>query len=145
MSDEYVKLTEELAQVRAKEHEIQARLAAEREQVRTGLIESLKAHIEKYGFSVEDIATAMLPKGKAKRTAKGGTRAAMKPATVYVDKATGNTYSKGRVPDWLRAGMLAHQINPEDKGALKEYKAKHMTALEAEQPAIAPDADAQAA
>lgn len=70
MSESYVALTEQLAQIKAQEEAIQAQLAAERETVRTGLIESLKAHIEKYGFTVEDIATAMLPKRRGTGTGK---------------------------------------------------------------------------
>jgi DNA-binding protein H-NS len=125
MSDEYLQLTEQLSQVRAKEAEITAKLAAEREQVRTGLVESLKAHIQKYGFDVEEIAEAMLPKRRSVRGPAKGRNSA--PATVYVDNETGNTYSKGRVPEWLRAGMLKHQLNPDEKGSMKLYKEQYMT------------------
>ena len=42
----------------------------------------------------------------------------------------GQTYSKGRVPEWLRAQMLKVQLNPEEKESLKEYKTLHMTAID---------------
>lgn len=128
MSESYVALTEQLAQIKAQEEAIQAQLAAERDQVRTGLIESLKAHIERYGFAVEDIATAMLPKRRGAGKRKSGGVA--KPATQYRDKATGNVYSKGKVPAWMRAGMLANQLNPEEKGSVQEYKKLHMEIVE---------------
>lgn len=132
MSTEYVQLTEQLAQLKAQEEAIQAQLAAERETVRTGLIESLKQHIGKYGFSVEEIASAMLPKARGKRgSGKAGTKVS-KPATVFRDNETGQTYSKGRVPEWLRAQMLKVQLDPNDKESLKEYKVAYMTALEPE-------------
>jgi H-NS histone family len=128
MSESYVALTEQLAQIKAQEEAIQAQLAAERDTVRTGLIESLKAHIERYGFAVEEIATAMLPKRRGAGKRKSG--GAAKPATIYKDKETGQTYSKGRVPEWLRAQMLKVQLNPEEKTSLKEYKEKYMVAME---------------
>jgi DNA-binding protein H-NS len=130
MSESYVALTEQLAQIKAQEEAIQAQLAAERDQVRTGLIESLKAHIERYGFSVEEIATAMLPKRRGAGTGKRKGSGTAKPATTYRDKETGNTYSKGRIPDWLRAGMLKHQLDPTDKASMKEYKQLHMEVVE---------------
>ena len=140
MSEEFVQLTEQLAQIKAQEDAIRAKLAESRDQVKIGLIDSVRAHIERYGFPVEEIASALLPKSRAKRVSaqKGGTRE-MKPATVYTDNETGNTYSKGRVPEWLRAGMLKHQLNPDEKGSLKEYKEKFMTAVvpAAAQPPVA--------
>jgi DNA-binding protein H-NS len=137
MSEEYVQLTEQLALIKAQEEAIKEKLAASRDQVRTGLIDSVRAHIAQYGFEVEDIASALLPKSRAKRASaqKGGTRTT-KPATVYRDNATGNTYSKGRIPDWLRAGMLTQQLNPDEKGSLKEYKEKFMTAVVPEAVAV---------
>lgn len=136
MSESYVALTEQLAQIKAQEEAIQAQLAAERETVRTGLIESLKAHIEKYGFTVEDIATAMLPKRRGTGTGKRKSSGVAKPATIYRDKETGNTYSKGKVPQWMRDGMLKHQLDPNEKGSVQEYKKRHMEVVyeEASQP-----------
>lgn len=131
MSEQYVALNQELAQLKAKEEQIKAQLEAERDSVRSGLIESIKAHIQSYGFQVEDIASAMLPKTKGKRTVKNGKPA--KPATQYVDKATGNIYSKGKIPQWMRDGMLANQISPDDKGSVQEYKKLYMTVIEPEE------------
>lgn len=127
MSQEFVQLQKELADLEAKKAEVAAKLAAQREEVRTSLVESLRAHITTYGFQVEDIANAMLPKGR--RTAVKGAKGTRKssPATVYVDNETGNTYSKGRVPEWLRQGMLRVQLNPDDPKSIKEYKTSHMT------------------
>ena len=131
MSEEYVQLTEQLAQIKAQEEAIKEKLAASRDQVRTGLIESVRAHIQSYGFDVEDIALAMLPKSKGKRVSaqKGGTRVS-KPATVFKDNETGQTYSKGRVPQWLRDGMLKAQLDPNDKASLKVYKETKMVAVQ---------------
>lgn len=132
MSEEYVQLTEQLAQIKAQEEAIKEKLAASRDQVRTGLIESVRAHIVQYGFEVEDIALALLPKSRAKRVSaqKGGTRSATKPATQYRDLETGRIYSKGKVPQWLRDGMLKAQLDPNDKASLKTYKETKMEVVD---------------
>ena len=67
MSEEYVQLTEQLAQIKAQEEAIKEKLAASRDQVRTGLIESVRAHIVQYGVDVGGIASALLHKARAKR------------------------------------------------------------------------------
>ncbi len=137
MSEEYVRLTEQLAQIKAQEEDIRAKLAESRDQVRTGLIESVRAHIVQYGFDVGDIASALLPKSRVKRVSawKGGARE-MKPAIKYRDLETGNIYSKGRVPQWLRDGMLKAQLDPNDKESLRTYKKTKMEIVDA--PALEP-------
>ena len=137
MSEEYVQLTEQLAQIKAQEEAIKEKLAASRDQVRTGLIESVRAHIVQYGFDVGDIASALLPKSRAKRVSaqKGGARE-MKPAAKYRDLETGNIYSKGKVPQWLRDGMLKAQLDPNDKASLRVYKETKMEIVDA--PALEP-------
>ena len=137
MSEEFVQLTEQLAQIKAQEDAIRAKLAESRDQVKIGLIDSVRAHIERYGFPVEEIASALLPKSRAKRVSaqKGGTRE-MKPAAKYRDLETGNIYSKGKVPQWLRDGMLKAQLDPNDKASLKTYKETKMEIVDA--PALEP-------
>lgn len=128
MSTEYIALAEQLAQLEAQKAEVAAKLAASRDQVRTGLIDSIKAHIQSYGFAIEDIATAMLPKtkGAGKRKSTG----TAKPATQYRDLETGNVYSKGRLPQWMRDGMLKAQLDPNDKASMKVYKETRMEIVE---------------
>lgn len=98
-------LAERRAELAAQLAEVDARLAAEKEVERFGVIKRIGELMQQYGITAADMA------GKpATRTAKGEPRQSaltgVKVPPKYRDQATGETWSgRGLQPKWLKARL----------------------------------------
>jgi DNA-binding protein H-NS len=127
---EYMALAQELDTLESRRAAIQEAIAERKEAAKIAVVDEIRAHIAAYGFPLEEILTALAPKGffkSAGKPAKGSKAPVVRnPAAKYRDKATGNIFSRGRVPDWMVAAMTSVGIDPTAKDAVKQYKAAYM-------------------
>ena len=114
----------ELRSLELRRAELEQEAAALKKSALAGIVEIIRKYISDNGYTLEEIVNLLVTKGKRTR-AKSASEG---PKTVYTSKLDpSKTYSRGPLPAWLKAEMVALGLDPENKDARDAFKEQHMT------------------
>lgn len=103
---------------------LEAQLVVQRKAARKGYIEQLRQDIRAHGYTVEEIALALLPKEQAQALTGSG-RAGV--SGHYVDpQDPSRTYVRGVLPGWLKEQMQAQGLDPENREQRRQFRQAHL-------------------
>lgn len=114
----------ELRSLELRRAKLEMEAATLKKEALAGIVEIIRKYISDNGYTQEEIVGLLATKGKrtrAKPVSEG-------PKTVFASKIDpSKTYSRGPLPAWLKAEMVALGLDPENKEARDTFKALHMT------------------
>ena len=93
-------------------------------------VEAVRTLIADAGYTPDEILPLIAPpapngKGKAKRTRASGSDTRHFPAYALADDP-GRTYSRGKLPGWLREAMLSASMDPDDRASREYFREQRM-------------------
>lgn len=114
----------ELRSLELRRAELERSAAALKKEALTGIVEIIRKYISDNGYTLEEIVNLLAAKGKRTRAKS----ASDGPKTVFMSKQDpSKTYSRGPLPAWMKAEMVALGLDPENKDARDAFKEQHMT------------------
>ena len=126
-------LQAELEALNQQREALSAALTQRVEQERTEFAEEIKAMIQERGYQVEEIVERIIGRSLGrKRRGKRATSDASANYTRYADPDNpANTYTRGRMPNWLSEKMAANGFDPNDAEHRQQFKDQHLDKLAA--------------
>ena len=120
--------------ITAEREALKAALEQRHEAEKAELAAEIKALITERGHDVEEIAQLVL--GRSSGRKRRGKRAAANDSnasyTRYADPDNPeNTYTRGRMPNWLIEKMAANGFDPADAEHRQQFKQQHLVELAA--------------
>lgn len=123
----------ELAAIDLRKAELSAALDEAKGEFRYHIIKEVANYITSNGFTVEEIASALLPKPSRGRKRQAGKSAADGGRASYPVYALrddlSKTYTRGVLPAWLKLAMTAVGLDPSMGSDRAKFKEEHMTLL----------------
>lgn len=121
----YHEIQAEKAVILARLQELEAQETDAREQAITALMEELQVEISDQGLAdalqvvrVDNVTAENPPRSRRTKTEPQR----RKPAVVYVHQETGNTYSRGAKPNWLKKMMSDVDLDPDSKDDFLHFR-----------------------
>jgi hypothetical protein len=117
-----------LTYLEAERAELEAELSRTKAEARGATVEAVRALIADAGDTPDEILPLLAPaapKGKAKRTRASGSDTRHFPAYALADDP-GRTYSRGKLPGWLRERMMDAGLDPDDRASRELFREQRM-------------------